>query len=387
MTLNFDGWKEAVGNRKASQGLAPLILRALADLAPRAPGPRRVTYRLLDSYSAEPVVAAMIARGKALEPPNPKTVLDENVTGTIATMREIGLLHPDRIHDGRSTVTEPLTFDNADDYIAYLQRMVEHEYRHLRQEGQKQVIEVWTEAADTLPDLREVADERGMVLVSCSGSLTVDARSELGMRIWQRSRAGIVTIILYLGDYDPPGLAIPERLEDALEWAVRWKWYIYTRNQDPRWASNDPLVERACEDDAWVAACEYARLAGVGGMTPFLQVERLGVERADLSGWTDAVGTLHTVTTSPVKLDLVQVVRYPTGHAKAGEIKPGSGAYARFWPKGESRTLQLEALDVDEVVRRVQDRVDALTNKTAYKRTLTTEKAQRSEVERRLRSA
>ena len=387
MAKYFDGWKEAVGNRKAHQGLVPTILLAIDHYLPRAPGPRRVTYRLLDYYSKDPVVKAMI-----LKDAGGKTVLDEAVTDTIATMRDIGLLHPNRIHDGRSTVEQPTTFKDADDYFEYLRGMVEDEYRHVRQDGQKQVIEVWTEAADTLPDLRPLADEVGMVLVSCSGSFTVDARSQLGMRIWQRSLKGIVTIILYLGDFDPPGLAIPEKFDGALQWAVRWAEYYRLFWADPR--RLDVATSRLAEDEAWTAACAHERALGTGGMAPFLEVERLGVLQADLSGWRDAAGTLHTVTTSPVKERLIKPMPYPNDHkavikdpSKRGTIMPGTGAYERFWPVGETETLQLEALDVDEVVRRVRDRAQALTDQVALRRVLAAERAEAADVDRRLASA
>ena len=77
-----------------------------------------------------------------------------------------------------------------------------------RQHGQEVQLEVWCEAAGMLPQLARVADEFSIPVYSCGGfnSLTairqiVDAASE--------RRA---TTVLHLGDYDPSGVSIFNRV-------------------------------------------------------------------------------------------------------------------------------------------------------------------------------
>jgi hypothetical protein len=63
----------------------------------------------------------------------------------------------------------------------------------------------------------------------------------------------------------------------------------------------------------------------------------------------------------------------------------GSGAYRRWWPEGETRTLQLEGLTVPEVVGRIRDELEARTDAETLAAVMEAEAEGREEVRGLLR--
>jgi hypothetical protein len=329
-------WAGANGRRKCNYGLVQPILAVLAENSARAIGPRRITYNLLDNRDGNPVVAKVKDRGG-------KDDLDMYVTGMVATMRDVGLVHPSQISDSRSTVILPNATRGPDEYLKAREAELERRYRHARQAGQLRRIEVWTEAADTIPDLRQVCDKYGVPVVSSSGSIAWDPISELGRRI-AADPVARPTDILYLGDYDPPGLSIEEKIKHAEIQASRW-----SRTWELRFGE----VEHD-ERTAWQIACREYPNGGQPADWARVNVVRVGVVQADLRGETPDG---RPRTTSPVDRSLIEVQ-----YKADGSRKPGSGAYKCFWPEDETRTLQLEGLTVDEVVDRIERELVARTD-------------------------
>jgi hypothetical protein len=208
-------------------------IREVLDSLGRPPGQRRVTYNLLDNYQDNPTIANLIERGNRLNN-DPKSELGVTVAGTLATMRDVGLVHPDEVADNRATIIEPDIVENADDYISRLRNDAESSYRHDRQAGQSQRIEIWTEAADTIPDLTALGDRYGVPVASASGSIGFDPVVRLGRRIALDAWSGEPrpAKILYLGDFDPPGLSISDAIKHAEIQASRWyrSWELQHRN-------------------------------------------------------------------------------------------------------------------------------------------------------------
>jgi hypothetical protein len=126
-------WAAAKGNREVNWGLVGPIREVLDSLG-RPPGSRRVTYNLLVRYQRNPTVANLIERGKRANG-DPKSELGNFVSGTLATMRDVGLVHPDEVADNRSVIYLPDAVDDAAEYLQQLLEAAESDYRHDRLAG------------------------------------------------------------------------------------------------------------------------------------------------------------------------------------------------------------------------------------------------------------
>lgn len=336
------------GNRKSALWMVP-VLQAAAATQGRAITTRRFVYLLTDPpdtdagaalaalIAAEPRIAALLARGKEKA--------EERIGATLAEMREVGALHPGLLHDGRSDSVEHSSWAGAAAWLDQA-RLQARLLRLDRQAGQPRYREVWTEAADTLADLRAVCEPYAVPLFSSSGTRTVGALDRLGQRIV----ADVLTrptphfparptLLLYVGDYDPPGLSFTKDLADAAVWAHRW------------WLERRHRHGGLPRGEAWRAACDEAR----DDPGPFVvTVDRIAVTQDDLDGRA----------CSPVK------------PAQAEQ-------YGRWWPEGETRTLQVEGLAIAEVVDLVSDALADTTDADA----LDAVKAQEADERRRAVSA
>jgi hypothetical protein len=277
-------------------------------------------------------------------------------------MRDVGLVHPDEVADNRAVIIEPDTFGDAADYLHALREGVDDGYRHDRQAGQPQRVEIWTEAADTIPDLTQLGDEYGVPVGSASGSIGFDPVVRLGQRMARDAALGEPrpADILFLGDFDPPGLSIPDTIKHAEIQASRWyrAWQLQSRRKE-----GIPSTE------AWAAAAAEFPNGGEPLDWAEVNVIRLGVVQSDLDGRI----------TSPVKVREIE-----KQYRADGSYIGGSGAYERWWPPGERRTLQLEGLPVDEVVARVRAALVERTDRDVLDEVLETEADNRAEVIERL---
>jgi hypothetical protein len=123
------------------------------------------------------------------------------------------------------------------------------------------------------------------------------------------------------------------------------------------------------QNQAWAAAC--AEFPNEGAQEDWAEVNviRLGVVQDDLDGRP----------TSPVKMSQVEKQYRPDG-----SYKKGTGSYERWWPEGETRTLQLEGLAVDEVVARVRAALVERIDRDVLGDVLETEAQNRAQVLERL---
>jgi hypothetical protein len=86
-------------------------------------------------------------------------------------------------------------------------------YRRDRQQGQRQYVELWCEAAGMMPQLQRVADEFSVPVYSSGGFVSASAVWEMRTHALAQSRP---TVVLHVGDFDPSGASIFSAMtEDA----------------------------------------------------------------------------------------------------------------------------------------------------------------------------
>jgi hypothetical protein len=78
-----------------------------------------------------------------------------------------------------------------------------------RQAGQARYIELWCEAAGMVPQLAAVVGEYGVPVRSSSGFNSVTVLHDAACRVLDRD---VYTLILQVGDHDPSGRAILDRV-------------------------------------------------------------------------------------------------------------------------------------------------------------------------------
>jgi hypothetical protein len=122
--------------------------------------------------------------------------------------RRAGIIPFVAIRDDGEEVAAPLQFASREDFIRIAKELAA-DYRMDRQVGQAQYIELWCEAAGMVPQLAQVVGEYGIAVRSSSGFNSVTVLYEAAYRILQRE---VPTLILQVGDHDPSGKAIYDRV-------------------------------------------------------------------------------------------------------------------------------------------------------------------------------
>jgi hypothetical protein len=84
-------------------------------------------------------------------------------------------------------------------------------YQRNRQQNQPQRIEVWCEAAGMIPQLRRITHDYSIPVYSCGGFNSLTAIRQI---VDDCVDCGEDTVVLHLGDYDPSGISIFERVRD-----------------------------------------------------------------------------------------------------------------------------------------------------------------------------
>lgn len=74
-----------------------------------------------------------------------------------------------------------------------------------RQEGQEQVIELWCEAGGMVPILQGIARPYSARVNTGGGYDSVTAKHNLALRVRDRAKIGLRTLILHVGDFDGSG--------------------------------------------------------------------------------------------------------------------------------------------------------------------------------------
>jgi hypothetical protein len=132
-------------------------------------------------------------------------------------------------------------------------------YEPDRQRDQPVRIEVWCEAAGMLPQVRRVCDPYSIPAYSCGGFNSLTAIRQIVDTVVAQGRD---TVILHLGDYDPSGVSIYERVvedvsaflaEDAPDIEFRGVRVALTHEQIlEHQLPMDPITTRDSRSVAWI---------------------------------------------------------------------------------------------------------------------------------------
>ncbi|WP_438297683.1 hypothetical protein [Streptomyces sp. HUAS TT7] len=111
----------------------------------------------------------------------------------------------------------PPAFTDPGDFRGRMRRAAEG-YRRDRQEGQEQVLELWSESAGTTAQLARLAEPYGLTVHSGGGFDSLSGKHEAALRAAECDR---VLVTLHLGDLDPSGVHVPRALaEDVAAFAA-----------------------------------------------------------------------------------------------------------------------------------------------------------------------
>jgi hypothetical protein len=168
------------------------VLDAHADYWPITP--RQVLYRLMGAGEATKNDAEKIG--------------DYLVRG-----RRAGLIPWEAIGDGRTESKIPVVCDDPEAFFAEMRESASV-YRLDRQADQDLYIEVVVEAAGAVGQLFRTTADYGVPVYSGSGFVPVTALREMVLRAEDRD---VPTVVLVLGDYDPAGRDIRERVASDIE--------------------------------------------------------------------------------------------------------------------------------------------------------------------------
>ena len=167
------------------------ILAAHEDYWPITP--RQVLYRLMGAGEATKADAERIG--------------DYLVRG-----RRAGLVPWEAIGDGRTESAVPVVCDDPEAFYAEMRESASV-YRLDRQAGQNVYIELVVEAAGAVEQVFRTTAEYGVPVYSGSGFVPVTALRRIVLRAEDRE---VPTVVLVLGDYDPAGRYIRERVADDI---------------------------------------------------------------------------------------------------------------------------------------------------------------------------
>lgn len=132
-----------------------------------------------------------------------------DVVRNLGVMRENGTLPWGWLIDSTRYVRIDQMYDSMEDA---LNRTVEH-YRRDLWSSQPRRVEVWAESDSTASLVDEVTRKLGVGLYSCKGQAGKEFAHSSAMVYLS---TGKPVTVLYLGDWDPSGLAIPRSLEERL---------------------------------------------------------------------------------------------------------------------------------------------------------------------------
>jgi hypothetical protein len=128
--------------------------------------------------------------------------------------RENGLI-PEEAFEDR---TRPYFVDQCWDTVSEFFSSVKESYRKDVWKDQKNYIEVWLEKDALLGVVKPVTDELGMGLQGGRGFFSYTSIYNASKRFHQAHGEGKECYLLYAGDLDPSGIAIPDALPDKFSW-------------------------------------------------------------------------------------------------------------------------------------------------------------------------
>ncbi|WP_051809913.1 hypothetical protein [Actinoplanes subtropicus] len=131
------------------------------------------------------------------------------VVRELGIMRESGMLPWDWLTDATRYVRIALMYDSVEQAI----RRTAEEYRRDLWSMQPRRVEVWAESDSISGVVDPVTRALGVGLFSCRGQASKDFAHSAAE---QYVAVGKPVTVLYVGDFDPSGLAIPRSLEERL---------------------------------------------------------------------------------------------------------------------------------------------------------------------------
>jgi hypothetical protein len=158
-------------------------------------GPRQAGYRLKEAYPGDYVKEQTDKLNRSQ-----RTFAD--VGDWIVFLQQSGDLPWDDVADASAVTQLP---GGVEDVPTFLQSIHEYYGPDLRL-GQPTVVEVYTEAKETLPLIHRVAAERGVAVYSGSGSAGPNFACRVAVRALERAYHTQSTLILGICDFDPAGI-------------------------------------------------------------------------------------------------------------------------------------------------------------------------------------
>lgn len=186
--LGFAPWKPRAAAELVLEQVSE-VLDAYRDFAPLTV--RQVFYALVGGYGFDKTEAAYSRLGDILN-----------------RARRAGLVPFDVIRDDGVVTVSADYFAGPADFWDYTAGRI-RDYSRDRQERQPCYLELWSEAAGMLPQLDRVARDYSVPVYSCGGFASLTATYAIASRAIRRTRP---TVLLHVGDHDPSGAAIFERV-------------------------------------------------------------------------------------------------------------------------------------------------------------------------------
>lgn len=151
---------------------------------------RQIFYRLVAAYRFEKTEKAYASLGE-----------------TINRARRARVIEFTAIRDDGVTARWPREFVSPEQFWDMVNKEVE-DFELSAQEGQRQYLEIWVEAAGMVPQAFDAANPKyGLPVFSSSGFDSTTAKYDAACRFLERDRP---TVVLHVGDYDPSGIALFE---------------------------------------------------------------------------------------------------------------------------------------------------------------------------------
>jgi hypothetical protein len=132
----------------------------------------------------------------------------KNLCELLARARRAQLVPFASIRDDGVSVMEAQWYASPEDWWDDAGRRIER-YQRDRQQGQAHRLELWCEAAGMMPQLERIAGAYSVPVFSAGGFLSLSAVRLIVDRARQRDHK---TVILHVGDYDPSGHSIFDRM-------------------------------------------------------------------------------------------------------------------------------------------------------------------------------
>ena len=151
---------------------------------------RQIFYRLVAAYGFEKTENAY-----------------ERLGETINRARRGRLIAFNAIRDDGMVARWPQEFLSADEFWQMVNETVE-DFSLSAQDGQRQYVEVWVEAAGMVPQAFEAVNPKyGVPVFSSGGFDSTTAKYDAARRFLERDRP---TVVVHVGDYDASGIALFE---------------------------------------------------------------------------------------------------------------------------------------------------------------------------------